>query len=419
MSFLNIHNENKNVNVKSLSFNGFLSAVGVDVIKTPSFNVSGFSSLNISYSATGISTLKIYTSNFEFQTFNNGATDNFATDFSLLREETILGDTNYNKTIPIRTKFLLIRINYIGVVGDLVTLDTRASNSVNYQGLSLLDEEIKKEDNASLSRGANYFDLDVADGGFEGYEKIQMEMKGGLTSNDSLLWSNSLNTLSYLSPTNTVFYLNVSSTSTNDKDGSFGAKKVKVFGLSNYGVEASEEITLNGTATVSTVLQYKAINKIEVSDLGQNSGVGLDHNIGDIILKPVVGGVEQFAEGLIAEGDGVSYNPFYSVPYNKILYITKITINSFCEDEGELTFNKHSYNSNKWIKHKLKKVHLHSQQQLSFDCMFAIKGNTNSTSNNGSERFTVSRKATAVPIGLNEVNVSIYGFLKDAVFTPN
>tara|TARA_R110002153_G_scaffold10183_1_gene40576 strand:- start:141 stop:1400 length:1260 start_codon:yes stop_codon:yes gene_type:complete len=419
MSFLNIHNEKKNINVKSLSFKGKLKAVGVDIIKTPSFNVSGFTSLNISFLSPGITTLKIYTSNNEFQTFNNGATDNFATDYSLLREERITGSNHFYKTIPIRSKFLLIRINYIGAVGDLLHLDTRASNIIQYQGLSLLDEEIKKEDNASLSRGANYFDLDVADGGFEGYEKIQMEFKGGLTSNDSLLWSNSLNTLSYLSPSNDEFYLNVSSTSPNDNNGNFGAKTIKIYGIGTTGLERTEDLHLNGTSTVSTALQYKAINKIEVSDLGQNSGVGLDHNVGDIILKPVIGGVEQFAEGLIAEGDGVSYNPFYSVPYNKILYITKISINSFCEDEGELTFNKHIYNSNKWIKHKLKKVHLHSQQQLSFDCMFAIKGNTSSSSNNGSERFTVSRKATAVPIGLNEVNVSIYGFLKDAIFTPN
>ena len=123
MSFLNIHNEKKNINVKSLSFKGKLKAVGVDIIKTPSFNVSGFTSLNISFLSPGITTLKIYTSNNEFQTFNNGATDNFATDYSLLREERITGSNHFYKTIPIRSKFLLIRINYIGAVGDLLHLE--------------------------------------------------------------------------------------------------------------------------------------------------------------------------------------------------------------------------------------------------------------------------------------------------------
>lgn len=411
MSFLNHHKKIKYLKIPQFSFTGYIKTVGSECFKSTSIDCSGFNSLVISHRAPSNTTLNIYQSNKHFTTFNDGASDNFSTEYELHRNILMTANTNYNKIISLSSKFILIRFDYSGSIGDYVDLDIGLSN--DFQPLSIRDELIEYKDNVNLSRNTTNFEVDVADENIQGMEKFQLDCKGNLTSGDTLLWGTGLNTLPYLNPTNASFTINIVSSSNNDKDGSIGASQMKLSGLGQYGVKKFETINLNGTTTVSTN-DWKAINKAEIVNVGQTTGLHI--NVGDITIKPLISGVEQNAISLIVAEDGISHNPLFDVPYNKILYITKISINSFCEDEGELTLNKYKYNDNKWVKHKLKSFHLHSQQQMTFECMYIFNGNTSPTSENGSERLTIQRKSTATPIGFNEVNVSLFGFLKDKSF---
>ena len=161
-----------------------------------------------------------------------------------------------------------------------------------------------------------------------------------------------------------------------DSAGNIGALKILIKGTGAFGEERSEEATLQGLTGILTQTDWRAVNSMEVSDLGQNAGVGLQHNVGDIIIRQfypqLSGGVGQDAMCVIEAGDGISHNPIFDVPYNKILYITKISLNSFCEDEGEIYINKHIYNNNKWIRKRLKTIHLHSQQHLEMKTLVII-----------------------------------------------
>lgn len=411
MAFLNHHKKRKYLKIPQLSLKQYIKTVGVDCFKSNSIDCSGFNSLVISHKSPSISTIKIYKGNKEYQTFDNGASDNFSTEYELYRELVIQNNENYNKIISINSKFIILRLDYSGSIGEYVDMDVGLSN--DFQPLSVRDGLIEFKDNVNLSRNTTNFDVDVADENIQGMETFQLDLKGNLTASNTLLWGSGLNTSPYLNPTNSTFTIHIASSSTLDKDGSMGASQLKIKGLSQYGGLLNETINLNGNTNVVSS-GYKAINHAEIVNVGQTTGLHI--NVGDITIKPVIGGIEQDPISLVVAEDGISHNPLYDVPYNKILYITKISINSFCEDEGELTLNKYKYNDNKWVKHKLKRFHLHSQQQMTFECMYIFHGNTSSTSENGSERLTIERKSTATPIGFNEVNVSLFGFLKDKSF---
>ncbi len=359
-------------------------------------------------------TLKIYKSNTPYYTFGNNTSNNFS-DFELERSISYLSNTNYVKTIPIDGKYIMIGIDNPNSNSTEFSLTTHIGTQ-NFAPLTKRDENITTNDFIGLTRPTTNWDIDVKDDNLEGFESIEITARGGLSTTEALLRNSGLNDDGYFDPTNSALDTMVNSNVATDSAGNIGALKILIKGTGAFGEERSEEATLQGTTGILTNTDWRAVNSMEVSDLGLNAGVGLQHNVGDIIIRQfypqLSGGVGQDAMCVIEAGNGISFNPIFDVPYNKILYITKLSINSFCEDEGEIYINKHIYNNNKWIRKRLKTIHLHSQQHLEIKTLFRINGNTASDSNNGAERLTITRKSINPLVGTNNITVSLYGFMK-------
>ena len=375
--------------------------------------ISHSSQLNICLHSSENLTLKVFTSNHRYLTFGNGSTNNFD-KYEIHRTFNYTGDSNFFKHIPIKGKYLMISIDNPNSTTTTFKIETTISN-IPYVPLSKRDEIIESKELIHLSRNTTNWDIDVKDDKLEGYESIEITAKGALSTVEALLRGAGLNDDGYFDPTNTALDTTVKSNIATDSSGNIGALKVLIKGTGAFGAELSEEITLQGLTDISTTNDWRAINTMEVSDLGLNAGLGLQYNAGDIIIKQhypqLSGGVAQDPMCVIEAGDGISHNPIFDVPYNKILYITKISIHSFCEDVGEIYINKHTFKNNKWIRKRLKTINLHSSH-LELKTLLKIKGNTASNSNEGAERLTITRKSINPLTGTNHITVSLYGFMK-------
>ena len=370
--------------------------------------------INVCLKSNGNLTLKLFISNEPYRTFGAGTSNNF-TEYELFRSISYTANTNFFKTIPLKSKYLMIAIDNPNSNTTTFKIDFEIGQT-HFVPLTTRDEIIESKDFINLNRNTTNWDIDVKDDNLEGFESVEITAKGGLSTVEALLRGAGLNDDGYFDPTNTTLDTMINSNLATDSAGNIGALKILIKGTGAFGAEISEEATLQGTTGILTNTDWRAVNTMEVSDLGQNAGVGLQHNAGDIIIRQfypqLSGGTGQDPMCVIEAGDGISHNPIFDVPYNKILYITKISLNSFCEDEGEIYINKHTYNNNKWIRKRLKTIHLHSQQHLEVKTLLRINGNTVSNSNDGAERLTITRKSLNPLTGTNNVSVLLYGFMK-------
>lgn len=114
-------------------------------------------------------------------------------------------------------------------------------------------------------------------------------------------------------------YLKVVSTSGNDVNsgGSSGARKVKIKGLDENGLEVEENLPLNGTTPVTTVNQYTSVNQFFAIQMGGTNPT--DANAGDI---KILTNDETGEVGRIAAGVNRMYSAQWSSPADKTTYIT-------------------------------------------------------------------------------------------------
>lgn len=105
--------------------------------------------------------------------------------------------------------------------------------------------------------------------------------------------------------------ISISSTSAADATTNSGVRTVTVIGLdSDYNI-IQEEVTLSGTNTVSSSLEYLRVNLAQAETAGNSN-----KNMGDI-----VGSVSGNPIFQISAGDGISHDGFYTVPSGSTAFL--------------------------------------------------------------------------------------------------
>lgn len=124
-------------------------------------------------------------------------------------------------------------------------------------------------------------------------------------------------TINWLQAATTV---RVKAGNTNDSSGGTGAQKVMVEGLDSNWVEASEELTTNGTSAGSAgSVSFIRIYRAYVTDVGTYGGA----NAADVVIENSAGGTDLLT---IGSGLGQSETSEYTVPAGKTAYLTRFDI---------------------------------------------------------------------------------------------
>ncbi len=115
-----------------------------------------------------------------------------------------------------------------------------------------------------------------------------------------------------------------------DTSAGLGVRQLEIHGLSETGVDQDEILTMNGTTPVSTSLKYIRVNKVHNENVGTYGG---SHK-GDITCRQeddsnilaMMKGEEGNVDTSVQYGLGEAGNGFWSVPLDKVLYITRLQV---------------------------------------------------------------------------------------------
>ncbi len=115
-----------------------------------------------------------------------------------------------------------------------------------------------------------------------------------------------------------------------DASAGVGTRQVELHGLSSTGVDQSEVITMNGTTAVESSLTYIRVNKLHNENVGTYGG---SHQ-GNITCRVTgVGSIQSLMTGregaintAVVYGSGEAGNGYWTVPLDKVLYITRLEI---------------------------------------------------------------------------------------------
>ena len=123
--------------------------------------------------------------------------------------------------------------------------------------------------------------------------------------------------------------MQIVSTSAEDDVGGTGLIKVNLYYLDDTFTEHIEVITLNGTTAVLTAnTDIYRVNFLSAEDAG-----GTNHAVGDITLSSIGAGVHY---GAIQATFTRSRTLFYTVPKDKVLYITSYSFSSGYKSAGKV-----------------------------------------------------------------------------------
>ena len=121
-------------------------------------------------------------------------------------------------------------------------------------------------------------------------------------------------------PVTTSETINVFSSSSNDSSGGTGARTVTLYGLNQNWVEISETVTMNGTTAVTTVNQWRRMNRMKVKTGGSTGG-----NVGTITARHTTTTANVFAT-LPASRNQTAIAAM-TVPLGKKLFILNYSVN--------------------------------------------------------------------------------------------
>jgi hypothetical protein len=109
-----------------------------------------------------------------------------------------------------------------------------------------------------------------------------------------------------------------------------GARTVTIYGLLADKTEASETLTMNGTAAVQTANTYLRINNMRVATVG-----AINAPVGNLTLSETGGTTYRY--GYIRAGFTRQRNCIYTVPTGKTLYITSSVYSAVTGASGHWT----------------------------------------------------------------------------------
>ena len=141
----------------------------------------------------------------------------------------------------------------------------------------------------------------------------------------------------------TAAKIKVASSDAADTSGGLGVRSVEIHGLSATGADQDEVIVMNGTTAVESSLTYIRVNKLHNETVGTYGG---SHQ-GDIEcrvtnatfangeLLSVMTGEEGNAGDNVQYGSGEANNGYWSVPLDKVLYITNLVVTASIKGNKE------------------------------------------------------------------------------------
>jgi len=123
------------------------------------------------------------------------------------------------------------------------------------------------------------------------------------------------------------------STNAADTSDGLGVRQVEIHGLSETGVDQDEVVTMLGTSVATTTLKYVRVNKLHNENVGTYGG---SHQ-GDITARVAIADGGQILSMMVGEegsvnstvqyGLGEASNGYWTVPLDKVLYITDVSVN--------------------------------------------------------------------------------------------
>lgn len=163
--------------------------------------------------------------------------------------------------------------------------------------------------------GTTEFYLEVSKGNVAGHSVVRKFGRNDDvdTASEEDVWAGG-GSRAYLSSAETM---DVVSTSTND-DGSpagTGARTIRVEGLDSSYAEVSEDITLDGTTSVTTTQTFLRISRAYVLTAGS-----VETNDGQISVDPTTSGSGS-RQAFIDSGDGQTLISHFTIPASKTGYI--------------------------------------------------------------------------------------------------
>ena len=128
----------------------------------------------------------------------------------------------------------------------------------------------------------------------------------------------------------TAAKVEVLSTNANDTSAGSGTRQVELHGLSTTGADQDEIITMNGTSAVESNLTYIRVNKLHNENVGTYGGSHYGNITCQVTgagsLQSLMTGREGSIDTAAVYGSGEAGNGYWTVPLDKVLYITRLEI---------------------------------------------------------------------------------------------
>lgn len=306
-------------------------------------------------------------------------------------------NTNLNRKIPINGNYYCFIIRNPSAITSKIFCDI-FSSTLDPNQYKIRDEFVADYDLCNMVRPATKFEYDLMDSNLEGVESFNMVCKGTPIATEGILYGGP-NSIGYIHTAYALLGIFAESSSANDINSNLGAISIRVDGIDTNYNRVSQTADLNGTSRIAVPTDMRAVNKVEITNTNVN---GTLTNIGNISVYNLIA-LEAHPMGFISAGEGVSYNPIFTVPLGFVLHINKCSIMYHLEDEAELSIYKYVFTGGTVIKTVVAKFNIFSNNSNDIDVNITL---------NEKERITITSRTLVAPTGSNKIHCSLYGILK-------
>ena len=293
------------IRLQSLSQQGIYPAAG---FKSQFVSIQHFSIVDFNIHATVNTTFKIFTSPTRSEV-----------DRTLFYQKDITANTTFHRSFDIPPQHIQIELNNTGGAEGKFCLTSHVSLITQFNSSTFLNSKIKVDDNTSLHRVANEFNVDMVRGLHDDFKKVNIL---GLTNQQhSAEYTVGVDNYDVFNIGQTPINFFVQNTSINDTTAGTGARSINIFYLdSNYDEQIVGFDMPVGTGIHAVGVLGLAVHRVEVVTAGTQLKNDGDIFVTDSLLTTT------FAH--IPAGDNISHGCYFVVPRNKQMILTDINISA-------------------------------------------------------------------------------------------
>ena len=273
--------------------------------KSGFMTTGAYSTICVNVKSNVQTTLEIYTS-----------IDSEGTNPDLFFSKILTIDKSFIKKFQIQADNFQIRVLNTTTTAGKIHLVTGLSSSTQFNTMTFLNSKQSIDDNTSLVRLSNNYEVDLVRGLHEDFQKINIqgiqrtnpsnEITIGLTENYSYTASN------------VNASLVVAGTNDNQPAGT-GARHIRIQGVDDDGVEYNSIYDVN-TGSGLMGVDFTGISRMTITEVGS-----LKHNEGNITITGDGGAIL----GFMGATENVSHFAYYRVPAGKQLIVRDIHIAAY------------------------------------------------------------------------------------------